>query len=360
MYVDVEQKDKIKNDLSIDDVNNVIFSLSGEYGKQYSSALICRTICHCGHSHKLYYYDNTKLFRCYTQCNDTFDIFELVQKVNGGELYDAVNYVINCLNIKIEMNKKKNGFLIQQEKENEWDVFNIISSNKSRHKLEVKEFDDAILSRLPFVPSLNWVKENISVDTQKRFGIRYNPSDQSMLIPHYSIDGKLIGIRERVLVEEDEPLGKYKPATINGIMYNHPLSNSLYGLYENKDNIKRMRKVIIAESEKSVMMMETLFGREANIMVATCGWNLHENQVNQLLELGIDEMIICYDKQFKEIGDDEFKALTNKLEMINEKYSPRVNVSFVFDKFGKLDYKNSPIDKDKDTFQFLINNRISL
>ena len=33
-------------------------------------------------------------------------------------------------------------------------------------------------------------------------------------------------------------------------------------------------------------------------------------------------------------------------------------VSIMFDKFGKLDFKDSPIDKGKDTFEFLFANRI--
>ena len=38
---------------------------------------ISRTICHGGNSWKLYYYDNTHLFRCFTECSpEIFDIYE--------------------------------------------------------------------------------------------------------------------------------------------------------------------------------------------------------------------------------------------------------------------------------------------
>lgn len=42
------------------------------------------TCCHNinGGSYKLYYYKNTHLFRCYTDCNDSFDIVELILKIN--------------------------------------------------------------------------------------------------------------------------------------------------------------------------------------------------------------------------------------------------------------------------------------
>ena len=49
------------------------------------SYLILPTICHNLNideaSKKLYYYDNTKLFFCYTHCDSSFDIFDLIQKM---------------------------------------------------------------------------------------------------------------------------------------------------------------------------------------------------------------------------------------------------------------------------------------
>ena len=92
-------KDEIKNSLSIDQIESLVAELGGEPRRQ-GDILICRTICHGGNSHKLYYYDNTKLFRCYTECNNTFDIFELlikIHKLNHEEwsLYNAMSFVIN-------------------------------------------------------------------------------------------------------------------------------------------------------------------------------------------------------------------------------------------------------------------------
>ena len=48
------------------------------------------------------------------------------------------------------------------------------------------------------------------------------------IIPHYDINNNLIGIRERTLIKENEVYGKYRPAYLNGKLYNHPLSFSLY------------------------------------------------------------------------------------------------------------------------------------
>ena len=59
--------DEIKTKLSIVQVKDLCAELGGEPQMQ-DDYLICKTICHGGQSHKLYYYDNTKLFRCTGEC----------------------------------------------------------------------------------------------------------------------------------------------------------------------------------------------------------------------------------------------------------------------------------------------------
>ena len=73
-----------------------------------------------------------------------------------------------------------------------------------------------------------------------------------------------------------------------------------------------------------------------------------------------EEIIVGFDKQFREIGDDEWKRWTKKLTDINTKYGAYCRISFLFDKNGLLDYKDSPIDKGPDVFKQLYKERISL
>ena len=99
-----ERLEEIKNNLTIEQITDLLLTLGADPA-QKGDLIIARTICHGGDSHKLYYYDNTKLFRCYTECSDTFDIFELIVKIQtqGGAKYSlpqALNYVINFFNIK--------------------------------------------------------------------------------------------------------------------------------------------------------------------------------------------------------------------------------------------------------------------
>lgn len=95
---------------------------------------------------------------------------------------------------------------------------------------------------------------------------------------------------------EAEVYGKYRPIKINNQLYNHPLGLNLYGLNWNKQAIQKMKKVIVFESEKSVLKYATYFGWNNNISVACCGSNISSHQIQLLLDCGVEEIIIAFDR----------------------------------------------------------------
>lgn len=92
-------KDKVKDQLDIEDINLLLEKLDAE-PELYDDKIVSKTICHGGDSHKLYYYDNTRLFHCYTHCGNAFDIFDLVSKVKDIDLNTAIYYVVNFFNLQ--------------------------------------------------------------------------------------------------------------------------------------------------------------------------------------------------------------------------------------------------------------------
>ena len=358
-----EFSEKVKNDLSINQVYDLLASLGGD-PQIKGDLIISRTICHGGHSHKLYYYNNTKLFKCYTDCLDSFDIFELIIKINklnniDYSLPQAIRFITNYYGIVVETEISEN-----QENLQDWQILNKYDRSSSQEKeekiVEMKFYDDKILQYLPHPRILNWEKEGITREVMEECGICYDPSYQGIVIPHYNIDGKLVGIRERTLIKENENNGKYKPAILNYKQYNHPLGFNLYNLNNSKENIKKIKKVFVFEGEKSCLLYRSYFGSDADISVAVCGSNLINYQVQLLLSLGVEEICIAFDKQFQEIGDDEWKRWTKKLKELNRKYSPLVQISFLFDKMNLLGYKDSPIDRGPEIFMQLFKERIVL
>ena len=362
-------KDEIKNSLTIEQVEQFLAEHGGEPVKRIGT-LVSRTICHNpadgSGSHKLYYYDNTHLFKCYTECNDVngFDIFDLTRKIMKIQsniemsLYDAQIYIINFFSLDVVFDYQK-----ETDKNSDFQIFNKWRRNKQvdaqQKKIEFQKINPDVIRWLPTRGIEPWLREGITEESMMKHGIRFDPYSYGIVIPHFDKDWNMIGIRERTLIKDNEVTGKYKPAIINGKMYNHPLGFNLYNLNMSKEMIKQNKKAIIGEGEKFCLMFDSMFN--VDISVACCGSNLTSHQFKLLKDLGVEEIVIAFDKQFKKIGDEEWKRWTKKLTEIHRKYSGFVKISFMFDTRGDLlGYKDSPIDKGIDIFWYLYENRITL
>lgn len=349
-------KDEIKKELTIEQVFNFVEALGGSPimradGQSFTS----QTICHRGDSHKMYYYENSHLFQCFTNCG-YFDVFELVQKIKGITLPQAIKEIVSFFHLNVEYSSS-----FEQELE-DWSLLDRyeILNETSTAALEgvLKGIDEKVIKYFPRPRLLHWEKEGIHKEIIDAANICYDPSAQAIIIPHYDDMGNLIGIRERTLIKEEEVYGKYRPALLNGKLYNHPLSFNLYNLNKSKENIRKMKTAIVVEGEKSTLQIASFLGKESDISVAVCGSTLSQRQVNLLLKYGAEEIIIGFDKQFQKLGDNEFKKWTKKLTELNNKYSPYCRISFLFDKWELLDYKDSPTDKGKEVFLELFKKRI--
>lgn len=365
-------KDEIKNSLTLQQVYDFVAEHGGDprYDATQTNCFVSRTICHnpAGEgSHKLYFYDNTKLFRCYTSCNDAFDIFDLVRKimeVRGEEwtLIRAVKYVAHYFGIAAA---DEENFDSVQEKLRDWEILRNYKQNSdftvNKKVVEFREINEDVLKFLPRPCIQPWVNEGIKQEIMDARGICYDPVGQSIIIPHYDDKGQLIGIRARTLIKEEEVYGKYRPAVLNGVMYSHPLGFALYNLNFSKQNIRNLGIALVAEGEKSCLKYASIFGPENDITVATCGSNLIQHQVDLLIKHGAKEIVIGFDKQFREIGDKEYHQWVKKLTAFHEKYGKQIKISFMFDKTGSLlQYKEAPFDASKETLLTLFKERISL
>ena len=135
---------------------------------------------------------------------------------------------------------------------------------------------------------------------------------------------------------------------------------NLYNFNNSKDNIGIMKKAIIFEGEKSCLLYQSYFGLENDISVACCGSSVSAYQIQLLLDAGAEEIVIAFDRQFQDIGDEEFKHLKTNLMRLRGKYKNFATISFMFDKNKITGYKDSPIDCGPQTFLQLFRERIIL
>ena len=360
-------KEEIRNSLSIEDIFSLLQDFGGE--PEYTSfGLLAATICHNQRgegSRKLYYYSNTTLFSCYSNCG-TYDVFQLVIKVmriQRGEDFDlnrAVRWVAQRFNIAGQYESEEDETLEDWKYLDNYKRIQEVDYNKP--DIILKEYSKKILTRFNYNVIIEpWLKENITIDTMRYNQIGYYPGGEQITIPHFDINGRLIGLRGRTLSKEDGDLyGKYRPLKINRQLYNHPLGFNLYNLNNSKNNIKIIKKAIVFESEKSSLKSQSYFGRDSDISVACCGSSLSAYQVQLLLNLGVEEIIIAFDKQYEKLNTEESKLWIKKLTQIHSKYKNSVLISFMWDKDNILEYKSSPIDEELDKFWYLFKERITL
>ena len=368
MYFD---KDKIKEALTLENIYSILEKLGGDPVYE-NFGIISRTICHNEYgegTRKLYYYENSHLFKCYTECDAVFDIFALIKKAvkiqfdKDYNLYDSILYVLRETHIEdVDFIKEDDDI----ERLEDWKILE--KTEKIQHLepnnklIELKTYDEDILNKLNYPIITPWENEGITREVIKHNKIGFYPGNDQITIPHYDMNARFIGLRGRFLVEEDANLyGKYRPLYINNLLYSHPLGLNLYNLNNSAKNISCAKTAYLFESEKSCLLFQSYFGIENDLSVACCGFNITDYQINLLLKLGVNYLLVCFDKQYQNIGDKEYIKLIEKLKLIDEKYRSILRIGFVFDKYNEfLLYKESPIDRGKERFLQLVNEKVIL
>lgn len=355
---------QIKSQLSTEDIEKLCCHLQGTDGCLHDAQghpIFNTCICHNGDSDKLYYYPETQLFHCYT-CAATSDIFEIMRKCKGFELPEAINFIMKFFNMKDK------GFDEEEDTPqltDDWDIFQEIEDYSKLEQLDktIQPIQDNLMEYFyPLAAPVEWEKEGISREVMYHYGIRVDAAMQKVIIPHRDINGNLIGIRGRSFNPMEVADGKkYMPVFIEGDIYAHPLGKNLFGLYENKDTIKRLGRVCVFEAEKSVMQIATMYGIENCFAVATCGSSFSTTQLELLLEAGATEIILAFDADHEgKRGEPDTIEYEKKLLDVIEKCLPYMNVSIIFDYDHILPHKASPSDCGKEKFEKLFHSRIKL
>lgn len=350
----------LKESITVDDVRTLLDLMGATISYEDENIWISNTICHQGTKQKLYFYKDSKTFYCYSECG-YLDVIELVKQVNDIEKsYDAMNWI--C--IKLNIDNCEYGFG-KQEQLDDWKFINKLKYKKNKKSQTEKELSKVPISTLNMFQKLyysGWIEEGISIRSMRKHDILYSTWQQRIVIPHFNKNGDLVGIRGRSLIPSDvELFGKYSPLLTGGTkdkFFNHELGLNLYGLDKNLTTIKRKRKIMLVESEKSVLQCDTMFGDD-NFVVALCGSNLTKQHVKLILDLNPLEVIIGLDKQWKEVDDHEYEKWKKK---IRDKFitplAPYTKVSVLWDVNNYLDYKDSPTDKGYDILLKLMDEKI--
>jgi len=323
--------------------------------------LIFKTVCHGGNSYKLYYYVESKIFKCYTQCNDgSFDVFGLVMKTKGISFQESLIYICRLFDFKIF----GEGFSTTNKLTSDWDIiekYNFLKLKEDVEKVEHPLYDENILNYFTQGLHETWVADGIDHTAGAKFGIRCdNAVNNRIIIPHRDITGNLIGIRVRNLETRMVESGvKYMPLILQEKIYTHSIGSNLYGIYENLESIKKYGKIVLFEAEKSVLQCETFYPNNS-FAVATCGSSITTAQREIILSLGIKEVFIAFDKQYQEVGSEEEIKYAKKIRSLAQKFSPYLTTYVLWDNLGDIGYKDSPSDKGRDILEKIMKNKFEI
>ena len=338
------------NTITPSDILTLMNDLGVDLVKETNEYFIFTSICHGSESSKLYYYF-TKRFYCYSNCG-SMDIYELIMKVKDCDFKTAFSYLKNIVN---GYNRAIVGFGGRQFKKINLDDIVIEQPPVIDKPFLYKMYNDNIKLMK------EWVNENITEDALRKFNIRFDVKGNRMIIPHMREDGQCVGIRVRNFNPKDIERGKYMPLFYDDNCFSHPLGSNLYGLNISKDNIKKYKKCIVFESEKSVMKYESLYP-DRNISVSICGSSFSNQQKKMLLNLGVEEIVLALDRQYECEDSEEGINWKSKIIKNLKNLTPYCNVSYIWDNDQDrlLGYKDSPIDKTKEVFEELLKNRIRI
>ena len=345
--IDYEQ---IVKDLKDEEVIRLMYELGADRHEETDNYIIFPTICHNENateaSMKLYYYKDTHLLYCYTE-DGPMSIYKFLEnyyktrniEYNWGQ--DILKVVFQC-SAATELTTKETIF-----KQSLKDKY------RKRQSIQLAAYSPNVLESFVKQYPIEWLEDNISAGAMDKYNIRYSISQNKIIIPHYDINNRLVGIRGRALNESEIAYAKYAPVKIEDIVYKHKLSLNLYGLNHNWKNIKELGICYIAESEKAVLQSE-LFG-EKNCTVAICGSSLNIYQIKLLMQhCQPKEIVLCLDKE-ELPGEDKYFY---KLWDMCSKYKLYTNMSFIYDRENLLNLKDSPFDRGRNIFNKLLEKRV--
>lgn len=355
------EKESLKKDFTNEEIIKIVLSLGSEnYKARSNGELIFQTVCHnkSGGSYKLYYYPESLIFHCYTDCSNSFDIYELVQRNKKCEFKEALYYINSLLGIK---KAKKIGFVSHHDLSDDWDVFKKYDNNNIQQKtFEFTTYPNMLINYYYHLYPVEWIQEDIKPETIDKYSIRYDLTNNKIVIPQYSLDNQLIGIRGRALNQDEVDLGqKYMPLILENTVFRHPTAYNLYGLNITQKAIKQTKKIMLFEAEKSVLKCDGFYGDD-NFTVACCGSNISLYQRNLILSMGVKEVFIAFDKEYHEAFTKESDTYSEKILSLSAKFCPYVTTWVIWDTEGLLDYKDAPCDKGQETFEKLMKNKFEV
>lgn len=279
--------------------------------------------------------DNENLFVKDYGRNLSLDLINYLVKSKNIPFKDVMNTIKQELNLDSIYNyKKKVG------------LFNGLYDRicRSNSETEVKTYPEEILDQYGNTPNLLWLRDGISLETQRKWGVGYCIESQRITLPIRTSTGEIMAVKGRCNYVPDEFEPKYL------YLVQGPMSQTLFGYSENYSSLYE-NDVIIVESEKSVLKMSS-WGY--NNVVALGSNSLSTTQAKLIMSLNPKSVTFMLDKG---LSLDNTKRNADLLQTFCTMRQLKIKYWSWEDNIT-LDDKCAPCDDTKEEFEYILSSEI--
>lgn len=271
--------------------------------------------------------------------NVALDIFAYIVKEKGVKLGEVLYKVKELLKLENDWTPKKRRLLFEG-------FYNRIVSKTSGDEL-LPEYPPSVLDQYDFACNKRFLKDGISLKTQRAFHLMYDKESSRIAIPLYDELGRLIGVKGRI---NDDSVDDWVPKYL--YLKECQASKYLFGYYQNYGELFG-HDVVIGESEKMVMQAYSFGIRN---VVGLGSNNLSEKQAYLILQLNPKRVIFALDEGLDyEYVLRDIKVLGACMSQINR---PEV-LYWDYKRFKEIaGTKNSPTDMGREAYDKIMSEQL--
>lgn len=279
--------------------------------------------------------DNPNLFVKDYERNVSTDLINYLVKTKNIPFKDVMNAIKQELQLDSIYNYKRRSGLFGG-------LYDRIS--RVNGDVEVVTYQEEILKQYGSTPNLLWLKDGISLATQRKWGVGFDVVSQRITLPIRTSTGEILAIKGRLNGTPDEFEPKYL------YIENGPMSQTLFGYSENYSSLYE-NDVIVVESEKSVLKMDSWgYGN----VVALGSNSLSTAQAKLLLSLNPKRVIFMLDKSLPlentKRNAELLKSFCAMRQLDIRYWNWEDNIS--------LSDKSAPCDDSKEEFEYILRHEI--
>lgn len=216
--------------------------------------------------------------------------------------------------------------------------------SRPNSEIDVTTYPEEVLKEYGNTPNLLWLKDGISLETQRKWGVGYDVCSQRITLPIRTSTNEIMAVKGRANFE----LGEFEPKYL--YLIQGWMSQTLFGYSENYSTLYE-GDVIIVESEKSVLKLDS-WGY--NNVVALGNNSLSPAQAKLIMSLNPKSVIFMLDKTLPlentRRNIDVLKTFCVMRQIKIRYWDWTDNIT--------LDDKSAPCDDTRDEFEYILNEEI--